>query len=99
MDMIIFSIFGILMRLINFVEWVFIGYIILGWFVFFGAVANRKGIFFKVYIYLMEKIEPILEIFRRFLPSLGGLDLSAIVVFVLLHMAKVLLAKIFIAFL
>ena len=95
MTSIVMFLFYLTMKFISFVEYLFMGYIILGWFVFFGAVKNKDSIFFKIYIFLMDKIEPILGFFRRFLPNLGGFDLSAIVFFVVLHLLRNIVAKIF----
>ena len=88
-------IFEILISLINVIEYLLIGYIILGWFVFFGVIKNRNGIFSKVYVFLMSKIEPMLTCIRKILPSVAGLDFSPLVVFVALHFAKILLIRLF----
>ena len=71
------------------------GYIILGWFVFFGAVKDRDGVFFRVYVFLMSKIEPLLTFIRQYLPTVAGLDFSPLVIFVALHFAKVIIIRLF----
>lgn len=95
--MIIPLIGSVLLGVANFLEYLLIGYIILGWFIFFGAVKDRDGVFFRVYVFLMTKIEPLLSVIRRFLPSLGGLDFSPLVVFLALHFVKVLVVEIVLA--
>lgn len=85
-----------LIGVLNFLEYTLIGYIILGWFVFFGAVKDRDGVFFKIYVFLMSKIEPLLTYIRRYLPTVAGLDFSPLVIFVGLHFAKVIILRIFI---
>lgn len=42
----------------------------------------------------MTRIEPILGIVRRFIPSVFGLDFSAMVVFFALYIAKVIIIQI-----
>ncbi len=87
----------ILISIMNFLEYLLIGYIILGWFVFFGAIKNRDGVFFRIYVFLMSKIEPVLAVIRRFLPSVAGFDFSPLVVFLGLHFAKIIVARLFFA--
>jgi len=84
-----------LISLMNCIEYILIGYIILGWFIFFGVLKNQEGVLFRIYVFLMSKIEPLLAVIRRFLPTVGGLDFSPLVVFVGLHFIKVLIVKIF----
>ncbi len=89
--MIISLLIYLIISAMNLMEYILMGYIILGWFVFFGAVKDRDGVFFRIYIFLMSKIEPILVYIRQYLPTVAGLDFSPLVVFVALHFAKVLL--------
>ena len=94
--MLLFSLgLNFLIGIMNFLEYLLIGYIILGWFVFFGAIMDRDGVFFKVYVFLMSKIEPLLAYIRRYLPTVAGLDFSPLVIFVGLHFAKVIIIRIF----
>lgn len=88
-------IFEFLISLMNCIEYIMIGYIILGWFIFFGVLKNQESMLFRIYVFLMNKIEPLLGVIRRFLPSVGGLDFSPLVVFIGLHFAKVLILKIY----
>ena len=88
-------IFQILIGIMNFLEYMLIGYIILGWFIFFGAIKNRDGALFRVYVFLMSKIEPLLAYIRRFLPTVAGLDFSPLVIFIALHFAKVTIVRLF----
>lgn len=86
---------NILIRIMDFLEYLLMGYIILGWFVFFGAIKDRNGVFFRIYVFLMSKIEPLLAYVRQYLPTVAGLDFSPLVIFVGLHFAKVIIIRIF----
>ncbi len=86
--------FRLLISIIDCIQYLLMGYIILGWVVFFGLVKNREGALIKIYVFLMTKMEPILGLVRRFLPPIAGLDFSALVVFFLTHMLKILLVVI-----
>jgi uncharacterized protein YggT (Ycf19 family) len=80
-------------------EYVLMGYIILGWFVFFGVLKNREGLLFRVYAFLVGKIEPFLSGIRRVLPPVMGLDLSILAIFLALHIVKIILVNAFYALL
>jgi YggT family protein len=75
------------------IEYLLIAYIILGWMIFLGILKNRNSLFFKIYILLMAKIEPILGAIRKVIPSAGGLDFSPIIVFSGLYLAELLIIK------
>lgn len=91
--LVMLAVYHIITGIINFIETLLIAYIILGWFVFFGAIKDRDGVFFRVYVFLMSRIEPLLSVIRRYLPSVAGLDFSPLVIFVALHIAKVIILK------
>ena len=95
--MVLFFVFlaHLLISVVNCIEYLLLGYIILGWIVFFGVIKNSDSIFLRVYVFLMSKIEPILAPIRRLLPTVAGLDFSPIVVFFGLHLAKILIQQIF----
>jgi YggT family protein len=83
--------------IISFLEYALMGYIILGWFVFFGVIKDHDGVFFKIYAFLVNKIEPILLIIRKFVPPLAGFDFSPLIIFVCLHFVKAIIFKLFLA--
>ncbi len=87
----------VLIGIMNFIEYLLIAYIILGWFVFFGAIKNRDSFFFKVYVFLMSRMEPVLARIRQFLPSVMGFDFSPLVIFLGLHFAKIIVSRLFLA--
>ena len=89
-------IFHVIIEVMNFLEYLLMAYIILGWFVFFGAVKDKDGVFFRIYVFLMSKIEPLLAFIRQYLPTVAGLDFSPLVVFVGLHFTKALVARLYI---
>ena len=37
-----------LISLMNCIEYILIGYIILGWFIFFGVLKNQEGVLFRI---------------------------------------------------
>jgi uncharacterized protein YggT (Ycf19 family) len=93
MTVVFSAIIGILICIMGFLRYLLIAYIILGWFVIFGVLKDRDGWFFRVYVLLMTKIEPLLEIARRLIPPLGGLDFSPLIALFCLEFAKFLMYR------
>ncbi|MCP3742750.1 YggT family protein [Rossellomorea sp. BNER] len=73
-------VFGILFKLIEIYSWALIIYILMSWFP--NARETAIGQF------LARICEPYLEPFRRFVPSLGMIDISPIVAFITLNLAR-----------
>lgn len=70
---------SIVSTIIQFYQFLIIAYVLMSWF-------PMSGVFLDIYKALASICEPYLGIFRRFIPPLGGLDLSpmaAILVLVL----------------
>jgi YggT family protein len=70
------------------------GYVILGWLVFFGVIKDQTSILARMYIFAMSKIEPLLSVVRRYIPPLMGIDFSALIVFFGLHVLKMFIVRI-----
>ena len=94
MVMVLITIFHLLISIADFIEYLLIGYIVLGWFVYFGVIKNRDSVFLKIYVFLMAKIEPLLGFIRRFLPTVAGFDFSPMVVFFGLYIVKILIIQV-----
>ncbi|MFZ4607311.1 MAG: YggT family protein [Caulobacter sp.] len=61
---------------------------ILSWLVAFDVVNLRNNVVRQIY-YVLERItEPLLNPIRRFVPSLGGVDLSFIILFLVIQGAR-----------
>ena len=73
------------------VYWILIiAYILVQWYVGFGGRIPYARWSSAVLGFLRDSVEPYLRIFRRFIPSFGGLDLSPIVaIFVLFFVQRI----------
>lgn len=83
------------MGTLNCVECVLTVYILLGWLVAYGILKNIDNAGFKLYIFLMDRIEPVLSVIRRVIPPLFGLDFSTLIVFFAIHIIKLIIVHIF----
>jgi YggT family protein len=77
-----YSIANILMMVVNFYVLIIIVWCILSW---FGNL-NGKGIINDVYRALDTIVAPFINLFRRFIPPMGGMDFSPIIAILLLQL-------------
>ena len=70
---------------------------ILSWLVAFNVVNTRNQVVYQIGNALYRLTEPALRPIRRFLPNLGGIDLSPVVLLLLIYFLQMLVRNIFIA--
>ena len=68
--------------------WVLIAMIVFSWLHAFGVVNSRNQAVATIGDVLYRLTEPVLRPIRRFLPNLGGLDLSPVVVFLAIFVIR-----------
>ncbi|MBL4628950.1 MAG: YggT family protein [Roseicyclus sp.] len=85
------SIFQILMLLIGFVKFVVIAHIIMSWLINFGVLNMSQSFVAQIWDGLNRLLQPIYDPIRRFLPSMGGLDLAPLVVILALYAFEIVL--------
>jgi YggT family protein len=85
------SILGLIDLVLKFYSWVIIAYIILTWLVQFNVV-NRTNQFVNSAGQFLSRIsEPALAPIRRFIPFLGGIDISPVVLLILIWFLRSLI--------
>jgi YggT family protein len=77
-----YNIANILMMIVNFYVLLIFVWCILSW---FGNL-NAKGIVNDIYRALDTIVGPYIKLFQRFIPPVGGMDLSPIVAIILLQL-------------
>lgn len=88
----LFSVFQILDLLLRVLSYIIIAQAILSWLVAFNVV-NTTNDFVRSFLHALDRItEPLYRPIRRVLPDFGGIDFSPIVVLLLVHIARILLA-------
>jgi YggT family protein len=70
-----------------------LSYIIMSWLISFNVINTRNQFVATVWRILNQITEPILRPIRRFVPNVGGLDLSPLIVFVIIFFLQNLLAS------
>ncbi|WP_374331066.1 YggT family protein [Aestuariivirga sp.] len=80
---------------INVYFWIILAMVIMSWLVAFGIV-NRSNPYVRQVGYALERLtEPLLRPIRRFLPDLGGIDISPIILLIGLQFLGILIDNIF----
>lgn len=89
-----FALLQTLSLILTIVWWVFLIMIIMSWLISFNVINTRNDFVAAVWRVVNAITEPILRPIRRVLPSMGGLDLSPIVVFVIIFFLQNWIASI-----
>lgn len=81
--------------LIQLYIWVLIIGAILSWLVAFNVVNPRNQLVYTVMDFTYRITEPALRPIRRFLPNLGGIDISPVILILLLTLAQRVIADLY----
>lgn len=83
---------NLLINIISLYNFVLFVYIVLSWLIGFGIVNKHQPVVRKIYDVLHRLTEPVLSRIRRYMPDLGGIDLSPIVLIFVLYFLRDFLA-------
>jgi YggT family protein len=78
------AVLDIVLIVLDLYVWLLIASAILSWLIAFNVVNTRNQFIAAIGEFLYRITEPVLSPIRRMLPSLGGLDLSPIVVILII---------------
>jgi YggT family protein len=85
-------------KVLDIYSWIIIISAILSWLVAFGVVNVRHQFMRVVVDFLYRITEPVLRPIRRFLPNLGGIDISPVVALLLIIFLQHLLKEYILGF-
>ena len=77
-----FSLFQILMLILNVVWFFIIAHVIMSWLINFQVLNMRQPLVAQIWHGLNRILEPIYGPIRRMLPQMGGLDLAPLIVLI-----------------
>lgn len=78
----------IILMIMDLYWWVLIAMIILSWLISFNVINTRNQFVATILQVVTALTEPLLKPIRRFVPSVGGLDLSPIILFIGLYFVR-----------
>ena len=87
------SLLYLIIQIITLYKFVLIIYIITTWLINFNVINTSNRFVYIIMNALYRLSEPSLKIVRRYIPNLGNIDISPIVVFLLLWFAQSLLIE------
>jgi YggT family protein len=90
---IIDPIFRIAITILDLYIWAIIFSAILSWLVHFNVVNSSNQLVHTIGSFLWRITEPILRPIRRFVPNLGGIDISPIVLILTIYFIQMVLAN------
>ncbi|HMA14635.1 MAG TPA: YggT family protein [Kiloniellaceae bacterium] len=86
--------FNVIQIALGLYMWAIILSAILSWLVHFGVINTRNQFVSMIGDFLWRITEPALRPIRRFMPNLGGIDVSPIILILLIYFLRDLLANI-----
>jgi len=95
MDIILDPLIRITLVVIDLYIWVVIIAAVLSWLVSFNVVNTQNRLVYVIVDFLYRLTEPVLARFRRFVPSLGGIDISPIVLILALMFLRMFLENVY----
>lgn len=69
----------ILLVILDLYFWVLIVWVVMSWLIAFDVINTRNQFVYQVNYFLYRLTEPALRPIRRFMPNLGGIDISPVV--------------------
>ena len=87
------SLLLLIIQIINLYQLVLLIYIITTWLINFNIVNTSNRIVYGIMDVLYRLCEPILRFVRQYLPNLGSIDISPVVVYLLLWFIKSLIIE------
>jgi YggT family protein len=80
----------LILTILNIYFWILIAMVVMSWLVAFSIINNHNNVVRQVSYALYRLTEPVLAPIRRFLPDLGGIDISPIIAIIALQFIRVL---------
>jgi YggT family protein len=79
---------ALLLYLIEIYSWVVIAAVIVQWLIIFRVINTSNDIVRAIVGFLFAITEPVFRFVRRFVPSIGGIDISPVIVLIALWFVR-----------
>lgn len=87
------SLLLILLFILRIVWFIVIAHVIMSWLINFNVLNRHQPLVWQIWNGLERLLEPIYRPIRRFMPDMGGLDLSPLVLIVILYAIETILVR------
>ena len=88
---IVLTLIDILIMLLQIAVWVIIAQVVLSWLIAFNVVNMSNNFVRQIYFGIEKLLAPLYRPIRRFMPDLGGIDLTPMVLILLIIVTRMLL--------
>ena len=82
------ALFSVILLALEFYTYIIFGVAILSWLIAFSVINLNNQLVYRAYAVLDAVTEPLLRPFRRFIPPLGGVDITPILVLLVIQGAQ-----------
>lgn len=93
MDWLIVPLFTTVIVILDIYWWIIIASVIMSWLIAFNVVNPRQQFVYILRDFLYKATEPALKPIRRYMPDLGGIDLSPMVLLLAIFFLKQVLVN------
>ena len=84
-------IYAIAWEILRYYSYVVIAYVVLSWLVSFNVLNSQNRLVFIILDFTYRLTEPLLRKIRNFLPNLGALDISPVILLFLIWILKMVM--------
>ena len=88
-----YSLINLIDTMLNLYKWCLIIYVILSWLISFNVLNTYNKFVFTANDFLYKITEPALRPIRKVIPSLGGIDISPVILILIIHFAQNLIRE------
>lgn len=93
MDVILIPFLAVISAVIGIYAWVIIASVIMSWLINFNVINTHNNFVAMIVEFLYRTTEPVFIKIRRFLPAVGGIDLSPFVLILFLWFLQAVIAR------
>ena len=93
MDVILIPLFGLIDTVLGLYIWLLIISAVISWLVGFNVINTQNRVVYLLIDFLWRVTDPALRPIRRFIPNLGGVDLSPIILILILIFLQNVLSR------
>ena len=93
MDIILIPCLVLLSAVIGIYSWIVIAAVVVSWLINFNVINVTNKFVMMLVEFLYRATEPVLKKIRRFLPPMGGFDLSPVVLILLLWFVQLIIGR------
>jgi len=87
------SLLNFLLRVVDFYTLLIFAYVVLSWLFHFKVLSFDNMFLVKLYDGLKKLTDPPLDYIRRYIPSLGGIDVAPVILILIIYLLKDLLIE------